>query len=146
MVPKMVGPACLSRAKKKSLVLWTWGDMNSFAGNVELQRKWGVDAVICDNIQKLTRKEKKASVFEEEFGKKLGEYMDSVGLDLDQIVEKGESFYERASPVPEDNEENGGGEGGEGDESGPTTRALLATASAVGLLALVAMWKGKKRI
>ena len=62
----------------------------SFAGNVELQRKWGVDAVICDNIQKLTRKEKKASIFEEEFSKKLRTYSESVGLDLDQIVEKGE--------------------------------------------------------
>ncbi|GMH48535.1 hypothetical protein TrVE_jg5743 [Triparma verrucosa] len=75
---KMVGKSCVKRARQKELLLWTWGDKNSYAGYVELQRKWGVDAIICDNIQKLTRKDKKASIFESTFRKKLGEYVDSV--------------------------------------------------------------------
>ncbi|GMH60163.1 hypothetical protein TL16_g02988 [Triparma laevis f. inornata] len=75
---KMVGSTCVKRARQKDLLLWTWGDKNSYAGYVELQRKWGVDAIICDNIQKLTRKDKKASIFESQFRKKLGEYVDSV--------------------------------------------------------------------
>ena len=48
----------------KGLVLFTWGDDNSDFGNIELQKRLGVAAVIYDRITHLIPPQR--NVFEEE--------------------------------------------------------------------------------
>lgn len=54
-VSKMVGKDFVQECRSAGLMLWTWGNANSHLDKVELQREWGCGAVICDNIDKVTK-------------------------------------------------------------------------------------------
>jgi glycerophosphoryl diester phosphodiesterase len=84
----MVGKAAVERCHKKDVVVFTWGDLNTFTNYVALQRKWKVDAVICDNIGKLAKmhkdegekslfEKKYEAEFEKEFSEKLRTFSSS---------------------------------------------------------------------
>ena len=60
----MRGEDCVKMARDKNLLFITWGDTNSHSHLVQLQKKWGVDAVICDNIQNLVDKDKAMNRFQ----------------------------------------------------------------------------------
>mmetsp|Transcript_12182 Transcript_12182/g.24947 ORF Transcript_12182/g.24947 Transcript_12182/m.24947 type:complete len:769 (-) Transcript_12182:86-2392(-) len=77
----MVGEKCVGHLRSKGLVMWTWGDLNTFPGWVELQRRWGVDAVICDSVHKLVRKGKHRSIFQDDLGKSIDKHMESLGAE-----------------------------------------------------------------
>ena len=85
---KMVGKECVASLRQKGKVIWTWGDLNTFPGWVELQRRWGVDAVICDSVHKLVRKGKHKSIFKEEFTDSIEKHISKLDLiDADEEAE-----------------------------------------------------------
>jgi glycerophosphoryl diester phosphodiesterase len=55
----MVGRVVTERAQKAGLLFWTYGNANSHPDKVQLQRNWGCDAVICDNIDKIVQADKR---------------------------------------------------------------------------------------
>lgn len=60
--------------RQEGLILFTYGDMNSFSRHVDLQRAWGVDAVICDNVGDLARaRGKYQSLFKREHDRHVRE-------------------------------------------------------------------------
>ncbi|CAK4140062.1 unnamed protein product [Aphanomyces euteiches] len=52
-------PSLVPAIKNQNLLLYTWGDQNTSHDHVQLQKKYGVDAVISDNIGDLTRRDDK---------------------------------------------------------------------------------------
>jgi glycerophosphoryl diester phosphodiesterase len=82
---KMVGRQCVASLRKKGKIIWTWGDLNTFPGWVELQRRWGVDAVICDSVHKLVRKDKHKSIFKEEFTASIEKHISKLSAADDEV-------------------------------------------------------------
>lgn len=58
--PILTNTSIVSNIKKKKLVLFTWGALNTELMNVITQKKLGVDGIISDNISDLTRMQGKA--------------------------------------------------------------------------------------
>ena len=72
---EMIGGQAVVRCHQKKIICWTWGDMNTYPELVELQRKWEVDGIICDNVAMLSRKDKHGeSIFHKEFSDQLHSY------------------------------------------------------------------------
>jgi hypothetical protein len=65
---QFVGEKYLKLARDNNMVFITWGDLNSQHFYANLQRQWGIDGVIADNIGDLTKKRgKKCSLFREKY-------------------------------------------------------------------------------
>jgi len=71
---QMFGARMTKLMRDMGLVLFTWGDLNSQPTYYKLQRDWGVDAIIADNITDLTK----------ERGKQLSVYRSTVETEEDK--------------------------------------------------------------